>query len=84
MPYPMCPQEPTIIEDMGRLLPESAYRLIGANLASDNADPKILLAHCRLMYGKMLEAEAKLIQDSVVRKRLQGMDATHPKDESPC
>lgn len=61
MAYPFGPQEPTVIEDTGRLLPKEAYRVICDNLHNREADPLILRSNIALLIRKVYEAEAKLI-----------------------
>lgn len=72
MPVPFGPQEKTVvIGDSDRLLPEEAYRVIGRNLSTGNVDNSVLLSHCRLLYVKLCEAEAKLMQ---VNRKLSHYD----------
>lgn len=62
MPMPFQPQQPTVVVDTGRLLPEDAYRTIGHNLSNGDVSKEVLLTQARMMYSKLCEAEAKLMQ----------------------
>lgn len=54
--------EPVVVVDTGRLLPEDAYLKIGHELNNGDVSKEVLLTHARIMYSKLCEAEAKLMQ----------------------